>query len=137
MSSLKKLLVDRTPEVVAARGTLIIASLRLLLFILILSYSLSRILLLSEDATLYAGKNPLIAGCIGLSVLSLGMFIDASIVLGRSKQSAAAGRRRGIAGTVLQAVMLPLSPSLFPRIILVAASAGMAICVFWFFVEIF
>jgi hypothetical protein len=121
----------------ANRLTLVFAALKLILYILLLAYTLSKNILLTEDITIYSGKNQIVACYWCLSALSLGMIFDASFVLGRNKQSESAGKRRGIIGVLLQVLMLPLSPTRIPRWIIIAATLGIVVSSMFFLAEIF
>jgi hypothetical protein len=109
----------------AEKRTLVIASLKLLLFIFLISFSLSEILLLMGDNAVYAGKEQFIAWYCCLFVFSLGMIVDASYVLVKNKQSAVAGKLRGIVGTLLAMFVLILSPLRFLGLVITAAAMGM------------
>jgi len=122
---LKNLLAVKSPGIEAEKRTLVLASLKLLLFILLLSFCLGKIVLLTLDSTLYGVKGEFVALFWCISVFALGMILDASCVLGKQQQSAAAGKRRGIAGTLLQLFVLIISPVRFPGFLSVIAAAGM------------
>lgn len=109
----------------AEQRTLVIACLKLLLFIFLLSVSLSEILLLAGDSAIYSGKWQFIAWHCCVSVYSLAMIIDASCVLGKNKQSVALGKLRGIAGALLEMFVLDLSPIRLPGLVIIAAAMGM------------
>jgi hypothetical protein len=123
----KNLLPPQSPGIEADKRTLILASIKLLLYIVLLSYCLSEFLLLTEDPTVYVGKTQFIAWYASMSAFSLGMILDASLVLASRKQSAMAGTRRGSRGMLLQAFVLPLSPALPPRWVMLGSAAGMAL----------
>ena len=122
---LRNIFQAQSPSIEAEKRTLVIASLKLLLFIILLSICLTEILLLTGDNIVYGGKEQTIAWYCFISMFSLGMILDASYVLGKKKQSAAAGKQRGIAGTFLQVFVLRLSPIRFLSLVTIAAIAGM------------
>jgi hypothetical protein len=121
----------------ANRRTLVFAALKLLFYILLLAYTQSKIILLKEDATIYGGKNQIVAWFWCLSALSLGMIFDASFVLQRNKQSESVEKRQGIMGALLQVLMLPLSPTWVPRWIILIATIGIVISALSLLTEIF
>ena len=122
---LRNFLPMQSTGIEAEKRTLVIASMKLLLFILLLSFCLSEILFLTGDNMISGGKAQSIAWYCFVSMFSLGMILDASFVLGKKKQSAAAGKRRGMVGTHLQMFVLILSPMRFLGLVTIAAVAGM------------
>lgn len=125
MKVLRNILPAQSRGIEAEKRTLAIASLKLILFILVLSFCLSEILLLTGDNTAYGGKAQFIAWWYCLSAYSLGMILDASYILGKKKQNAAAGQRRGIAGTLLPLLVMSLSPLWLLSLVTIIAALGM------------
>lgn len=128
ISMFRNILQVQSPGIEADKGTLAIASLKLLLFIFLLSFCLTEILLLTGDSLLYGGKEQSIAWYCFISMFSLGMILDASYVLGKKIQSSVTGKRRGIAGTLLQMLVLIISPLRLLNLVTIAAALGMIGC---------
>jgi hypothetical protein len=121
----------------AEKRTLVIAALKLVLFFLLLSLCLTEIILSTGDSLLYAGKDQSVAWYWFLSLYSLGMILDASYVLGKKTQSSIAGNRRGIAVTLLQMLVMTISPMRLFNLVTLAAVLGMIGCVISFLTVIF
>ncbi len=134
---LRNLLQVQSQAIEADRRVLVIASLKLVLFIFLLSLCLTEILLITGDYLLYTGKDQSIAWYWFLSMYSLGMILDASYVLGKKTQSSVVGNRRGIAGTLLQMFALIISPMRLFNLVPLAAVLGMIGCVISFLAVIF
>jgi hypothetical protein len=112
----------RSRGIPAEKRTLIIASLKLILFVLILSFSFSEIILLTGDNAVYGGKKEFIAWHCGVAVFSLGMIVDASWVLRTNRQSTTAGKRRGAAGVLLDTMIMILSPVRFLWLVIIVTA---------------
>jgi hypothetical protein len=125
ISMLRNLLQAQSPGVEAGKRTLALASLKLLLFISVLSFCLSKIVLLNLDSAIYEAKGEFVAWYCSVALFSLGMILDASYVLGKKIQSAAADKRRGIAGIFLQLLVLIVSPLRLLGLVTIIAAAGM------------
>lgn len=137
MSMLRNLLQVQSQAIEAEKRTLIIASLKLVLFFILLSFCLTEILLITGDSLLYTGKDQSVAWYWFLSLYSLGMILDASYVLGKKTQTPVVGNRRGIAGTLLQLFVLTISPMRFFNLVSLAAVMGMIGCAISFLAVIF
>jgi hypothetical protein len=134
---LRNLLQVQSQAIEAEKRTLVLASLKLVLFLFLSSFCLTEILLITGDNLLYAGKDQSVVWYWFLSLYSLGMILDASYVLGKKTQSSVVGKRRGIAGTLLQMFALTISPMRLINLVSLSAVLGMIGCVVSFLAVIF
>jgi hypothetical protein len=109
----------------AASYSLALACLKLLLFLLLLSASLSYIILLWGDNALYGGKIQFLAWHLCISAYSLAAVLDAGFLLETRRRRTSKAARRTVLGVAKDLCLPVASPWRLPPLLGAAAAMGM------------